>query len=147
MAAERPRFRDQTQLFFHFASGTRLSLYELDRLFDSGQADQARAYLLSRVLVWDLLEKHGEATGGRILEEVGKGASFEMAFENVTGQSTADAGAEFFKPQRVWTVWMPILFSQETLWMAITLLAILAIWRKRKRSAELRKRWDEEDSS
>jgi uncharacterized membrane-anchored protein len=40
---------------------------------------------------------------------------------------------------------MPIFFSQETLWLVITLLAILAIWRKRKRGAEIRRRWDEEE--
>jgi hypothetical protein len=146
MAAERPRLLEQTQLFIYLASGARLSLRDLDRLFDGGEADQARAYQLSRVLVWGLLRDHGEDTGGRILRQVAQGASFESAYTNVTGQSTAEAEAEFFKRERVWTTWMPIIFSQETLWLAITLLAILAIWRKRKRGAEMRKRWDEEES-
>jgi len=145
MAAERPRFLEQTQLFIYLASGARLSLEQLDRLFDGSEADQARAYQLSRILVWGLLRDHGTDTGARILRQVARGASFESAFTDATGQSTASAEAAFFKRERVWTTWMPILFSQETLWLAITLLAILAIWRKRKRGAELRKRWDEEE--
>jgi len=144
-AAERRGFRDQTQLFLHLASGSRLSLHELDLLFQGGQADQTRAYLLSGALVQHLLGEYGEAVGARILELVGKGASFETAFADVTGQSPAAAEAEFWKRQRVWTTWIPILFSQETLWMAITLLALIAIQRLRKRNAERRKRWEEEE--
>ena len=89
MAAERPGIRDQTQLFFDLASGSTPSLQEIDRLFDSGQADQSRAYQLSRVLVWDLLRKHGQTSGGRILGLVGQGIPFETAFKDVTGQTTA----------------------------------------------------------
>ncbi|HET9218255.1 MAG TPA: hypothetical protein VFR18_14820 [Terriglobia bacterium] len=145
MAAERPRLLDQTQLFAYLASGARLTLRDLDQLFEGGEADQARAYQLSRVLVWDLLREHGEHTGGRILRQISEGASFETAFTNVIGKSTDAVEADFFKRDSVWATWMPILFSQETLWLVITLLAILAIWRKRKRGAEIRKRWEEEE--
>jgi hypothetical protein len=146
IAAERGwRFRDQTQLFFHLVSGERPNLRELDGLFKGGQSDQTRAYLLSGALVQNLLTKHGEAAGGRILEKVGAGASFETAFTDVAGQSTSAAEAEFWNRQRAWTTWIPVLFSQETLWIAITILAILAIQRRRKRNAEIRKRWEQED--
>jgi hypothetical protein len=146
MAAERGwKFRDQTQLFIQLVSGTRLSLHELDRLFEGGQADQTRAYLLSGALVQNLMTKHGDAVGGRILEQVGRGASFETAFTDVAGQSTSAAETEFWNRQRVWTTWIPVVFSQETLWMVITLLALVAILRRRKRSAEIRKRWEEEE--
>jgi hypothetical protein len=146
MAAERGwKFRDQTQLFIQLVSGNRLSLDELDRLFEGGQADQTRAYLLSGALVQNLLTKHGDAVGGRILEQVGLGASFETAFRDVAGQSTSAAETEFWIRQRVWTTWIPVVFSQETLWMVITLLALVAIHRRRKRNAEIRRRWEEEE--
>lgn len=146
MAAERGwKLRDQTQLFIQLVSGTRLSLHELDRLFEGGQTDQTRAYLLSRALVQNLLTKHGDAVGARILEQVRMGASFETAFRDVAGQSTAAAETEFWNGQRVWTTWIPVVFSQETLWMVITLLALVAIQRRRKRNAEMRKRWEEEE--
>jgi hypothetical protein len=146
MAAERNRgFGDQTQLLFYLASGSRLSFDTIDRLFDGGQDDQKRAYLLSGTLVWDLLRKHGQTAGSRILEKIGKGESFATAFKDATGQSLNEADTEFWDRQQVWTTWLPIIFSQETLWTAITLLAFLAIWRVRIRNAKIRKRWEEED--
>jgi hypothetical protein len=145
MAAERPRFRDQTDIFFHLVARSRLSLWDIDRLFEGGQADQTRAYLLSRTLVWNLLREHGESAGGQILEKVGRGAAFESAFTNVIGKSTAKAEADFWNSRRVWTTWIPVLLSQEVLWLAITLLAVLAIWRRRRRNAALRKEWEEEE--
>jgi hypothetical protein len=148
MAAERGwKLRDQTQLFIQFVSGTRLSLRELDNLFEGGQKDQERAYLLAGALVQNLLTEHGDAAGRRILEQVGMGASFETAFRDIAGQSTSAAEAEFWNRQRVWTTWIPILFSQETLWMVITVLALVAIQRRRKRNAEMRKRWEEEEEN
>ena len=146
MSSERGwRFRDQTQLFYELVSGSRESLDSLDRLFQGTQADQNRAYLLSGALVRRLLSDHGDTAGGKILERVGQGASFEIAFADVTGRSPASAEAEFWSTQNVWTTWIPILFSQETLWIAVTALALLAILRRRRRNAEIQEKWDEED--
>jgi hypothetical protein len=148
MSAEREwRFRDQTQLFYELVSGARESLDTLNQLFQGTQSDQNRAYLLSGALVRGLLKDHGETAAGRILENVASGSSFESAFTDVIGQSPAAADAEFWETHRVWTSWIPILFSQEVLWMAITVLALLAIQRRRRRNAEIRKRWEEEDKT
>jgi len=144
-AERRLGFRDQTQLFLQLATGKKLGFRDIDRLFEGGQADQTRAYLLSGAVVRDLLSEHGDTVGGRILEQMHRGASFEVAFGDITGQSLSTAEAVFWERQRVWSTWLPIFFSQETLWMAITALAILAILRRRKRNAEMRKRWDEEE--
>jgi hypothetical protein len=145
-AAERSRgVGDHTQFLLYHAFRSRLSFDGIDRLFDGGPYDQERAYLLSGTLVWDLLRKHGETAGGRILEQVGRGVSFSTAFRDVTGQSLNEAETEFWNREHIWTAWLGIVFSQETLWMTITLLAILAIWRVRKRNAKIRKRWEEED--
>ena len=146
MSAEREwKFRDKTQLFFELVSGSRESLSTLDQLFQGTQRDQTRAYLLSGAFVGGLLNENGETAAGRILQGVADGNSFESAFADVIGRSTAAAESDFWKSQRVWTSWIPVLFSQEVLWMAVTVLALLAIYRRRRRSAAIRKRWDEED--
>jgi len=148
MSAEREwKFRDQTRLFYELVSGSRETLDTLDRLFQGTQADQTRAYLLSGALVRGLLKEHGETAAGRILENVARGTSFESAFTNVIGRSPDAAEVEFWETQRVWTSWIPILFSQEVLWMAITILALVAIQRRRRRSAEIEKRWEEEEKT
>jgi hypothetical protein len=145
-SAERSQgLRDKTQLYLQLVSGSPSSLDEIDRLFGGGPSDQARAYLLSGAIVQSLISEHGQNVAARILERVGNGESFESAFADVVGQSPSAEETEFWKRQRVWTAWIPVLSSQETLWSVITLLAILAIWRRRKRNAELRKKWEEED--
>lgn len=147
MVAERQwGLGDQTQLLYQLVSGPRDSLDALNRLFEGGQREQTRAYLLSGAFVHHLVRGYGDDAPGRILQEMDDGASFETAFYNVTGRTTTRAEAEFWDSHRVWTTWIPILFSDEMLWAAVTLLALLAIQRKRRRNAQLRQRWEEEEN-
>lgn len=146
MAVERRwNFGDQTQLFYQLVSGPRESFVDINRLFDGSPSDRNRAYLLSGALVRELMRR-SEDVPRRILQEVRRGASFETAFFDVTGRTTTTAETEFWSSQRVWTTWIPVVFSDETLWMAVTVLAILAIRRHRRKNAEIQKRWEEEDS-
>jgi hypothetical protein len=148
MAAEHGwKFRDQTRLLFHLVTGPRRSLIELNRLFESGETDQSRAYLLSGAMVRELLNRHGETSAARILQRMGNGDSFEDAFIAITGMSPSAEESRFWDSQRVWTTWVSILFSDESLWMAVTLLALLAILRRRRKNAETERKWEEEEGS
>jgi hypothetical protein len=148
MAAERQRgFEDQTQLFYQLVTGSRTSLDALDRLFEGRESDQVRAYALAGALVHNVFERHGPAGCARILSRVRRGASFEAAFTEVAGVTPAVAESEFWQRQRIWTNWLPIITSATTLWMAVTLLAILAIYRRRRRNIEIAKQWDEDKPS
>jgi hypothetical protein len=146
MAAERERgFEDQTQLFYQLVTGSRTSLDELDRLFEGGRSDQVRAYALAGALVHDLFERYSPAGCAQMLTHIGRGASFEAAFADVAGISPAAAESEFWRRQRIWTNWLPIITSTTTLWMAVTLLAILAIYRRRRRNLEIAKQWEKDE--
>jgi hypothetical protein len=146
MAAEHGwRFRDQTRLLFHLVSGPRLSLVELNRLFEGGESGRSRAYLLSGALVRELLKQHGEASAAKILQRMGHGDSFDDAFIAITGVSPPEAESRFWDSQRVWTNWVSLLFSDEALWVVVTLLALLAILRRRRRNAEIERKWEEEE--
>jgi hypothetical protein len=147
LAAERGwRFRDQTQLLYHLVSGRQDSLAALNRLFDGSKDDQSRAYLLSGAIVRDLLTRHGDKIAGQILERMGRGAEFHSAFTAVIGKTPSESEADFWTRQHVWTNWFSILVSQETVWAGITLLAILAIVRRRRKNAEIARRWEEEEA-
>jgi hypothetical protein len=146
MTAERERgFEDQTQLFYQLVAGSRTSLDELDRLFEGGKSDQVRAYVLAGALVHDLFKRYSPAGCAQMLTRVGRGASFEAAFADVAGISPAAAESEFWRRQRIWTNWLPIITSTTTLWMAVTLLAILAIYRRRRRNLEIAKQWEKDE--
>jgi len=148
MAAERERrFQDQTELLYQLVAGSRTTLSELDRLFSGGQTEQVRAYALAGAIVHDILERYGANACARILMRVAQGASFDPAFHFVTGVPPDKMESEFWGRQRIWTTWIPVLGSTTTLWLAVTLLALLAIRSRRRRNREIEKRWEDEDGN
>jgi hypothetical protein len=145
MAAERERrFQDQTQLLYQLVTGSRPDLAELDRLFAGGQQEQVRAYAIAGALVHDVMNRHGATSCAHILARLNRGDSFEEAFRNATGVTPSADESDFWQRQRLWTTWVPIITSGTTVWLAITLLALLAIYRRRRRNREIERRWEEE---
>jgi hypothetical protein len=147
MEVERQRrWQDQTQLFYQLLTGGETDLQGLDRLFAGGQNDQTRAYALAGAFVHDLLTLHGPQTARNILMRVHSGMEFDAAFAVVTGSPPSRAEAEFWHSQRIWTSWVPIISSTTVLWLGVTLLALLAIYMRRRRNREIEEEWAKEDS-
>ena len=121
------------------------SLREVDAAFSGEASRVSRAYAMSAALVRYLLHRHGDTAVARILAGVGKGAEFGEAFEAATGESSGDFARAYFRREALWTTWVPFLTSSTVLWMAITLLALFAIRRRRERDAALREAWAEEE--
>jgi hypothetical protein len=148
MEVERERrFQDQTELFYQLVKGGKTDLRQLDGLFGGTQSDQTRAYALAGALVHDLTLSYGPGAFREILNRVHQGVPFDTAFADVTGVSPSAAESEFWRRQRIWTSWIPVLTSSTTLWLAITLLAILAIVMRRRRNRELERQWEKEEKS
>jgi hypothetical protein len=146
MAAEHGwRFQDQTQLLYHLVLGSAVSLHQIDSMFRGTQRDQTRAYALAGAFVRDLLEQHGSSMAAQIFAQMKDGASFDMAFAAVTRLTPAAAESRFWEQQRIWTNWIPIITESPTLWIAITLLALLAIRSRRKRDAAMKEEWEKEE--
>jgi hypothetical protein len=121
------------------------SLRDVDAAFSGDVSAVARAYAMSAALVRYLLHRHGDTAVARILARIGRGAEFGEAFEAATGEGPGDFARAFFRREAVWTTWVPFLTSSTVLWMAITLLALFAIRRRRERDAALREAWAEEE--
>jgi hypothetical protein len=146
MAAERERqFQDQTQLLYQLVTGSRTSLDQLNRLFAGGQREQARAYGLAGALVHDVIQRQGSTSCGEILMQVKGGIPFDAAFADVSGLTPAEWELAFWHRQRVWTAWASIITSSTTVWLAVTVLAILAIYRRRQRNRAIEERWAREE--
>jgi hypothetical protein len=147
MEVERARrFQDQTQLFYQLVTGGETDLPQLDRLFSGGENDQTRAYALAGALVHDLLQRHGPAVCREILMHMHGGVPFDTAFADVTGVTPSHAESEFWQHQRIWTSWVPIITSSTILWLAVTLLALAAIYVRRRRNRQIEEQWEEEES-
>lgn len=146
VAVERPwDLEDRSRLVWELMAGPRLRLREINAMFDGGQAAQSRAYSLSTAFVRDLIREHGAGAPAAILRLVGEDVPFERAVATVAGQPLGAVEDGFWERQRVWTVWMPMLTSGEAFWLAVILLAALAVWRRRRHSAAIRRRWEEEE--
>jgi hypothetical protein len=146
MATERERrFQDQTQLFYQLLGSSHTTLDELDHLFSRGQNDQVRAYALAGAIVDDVFQRYGPTACRNILMRMHDGEDFDRSFKAVTGLTPESLDAEFWRRQRIWTIWVPILGSSTTLWLVITFLALLAIYMRRKRNQKIEEEWAKED--
>ena len=146
MVVERPwGFEDRSRLAWELAAGPRLTTREIDALFDGGQSAQSRAYSLSAAVVRDIIREHGAASPAGILRLVNANVGFDEAVARVAGRPIAAVEVGFWDRQRVWTVWMPLVTSESVLWLAVVALAALAVWRRRRRGAQIRRRWAEEE--
>ncbi|MDD5563694.1 MAG: peptidase MA family metallohydrolase [Thermoanaerobaculaceae bacterium] len=117
------------------------SLAEVDAGFSGDAAAAARSYAVSAALVRYLLRRHGDDVVGRVLAGVAHGAAFEDSFAAATGNSVGRFARSYFQKETFWTTWVPFVTSTTALWMGITVLALLAIRRRRKRDALLREGW------
>jgi hypothetical protein len=75
------------------------------------------------------------------------GASFDEAFASTAGDSPEGFARAYFRREAIWNAWVPFLTSATALWMGITLLALLAIRRRRERDASLRAIWAAEEAA
>jgi hypothetical protein len=119
----------------------------LDAGFEGNDAEVRRAYALSAAFVRFLQQRYGTLTTATVLQRVGGGRSFEEAFAATTGVPLSEAEQIFFEEDAFWNTWLPFLTSTGALWMAVTLLALVAIQRRRARSRRMIEAWDEEDET
>jgi hypothetical protein len=143
LAARSWRLRDQTELALGLLWGPRVPLWKLDDLFLGDRRQVERGYALAGALVGDLLERYGPAVPRIVLARIAHGDPFEEAIRGATGATLADIGEAFFERQATLKRWIPILTSTAALWFAISILAIVAGIRKRRKRVELEKEMGE----
>jgi hypothetical protein len=119
---------------------------DVSRLFRSdARSETTLAYLLATVLVDDLRERHGATLPGRVAAHVARGVAFPQAFVLETGETPDAAAVRAWVAYRRWTNWLPAVTSGSALWVLILLLACLAFIAGRRRRAQRRRAWDDED--
>lgn len=145
MAAEdRPALTDRMEIALALVFGDE-TVPPVER-FNAGGQTTRRAYVMAGAFVRDLLVRYGPTVVARILAQLAAGASFDTAFAQVTGLSVAEADREF-RSDSLWYQAVPLLTSSAVLWMGVTALALFAIRKRRQHSAQMRRRWEEEERS
>ena len=136
---------DRSRLAVSILRGGRKSMSELDAEFAHERGDIRRAYALSAALVRDLLRRYGTDAGARILRNISQDLTFDASFEEATGIALSAFEASFWRRHTFWYRWVPILTSSITLWVGVTVLALAAGVRRRRRNAEQYRVWEEEE--
>lgn len=138
---------EQTRLATTLLRGGEVPMAVVDRRFGGGEGEVRSAYTLSGAFVRDLLRRHGRESVGAILSGVAAGLPFDEAFARATGTTLAEAESTFWESQTFWYRWVPFLTSSAVLWILITLLALWAIRRRRRRDAAQRAVWEAEEAA
>jgi MYXO-CTERM domain-containing protein len=147
VAVERPwDLEDRARLASELLFGPRLSLGAIDALFSADESAQRRAYLLSTAVVRYLMQAYGGDVPARVLNEVARGRSFDLAIAAATARAVPRLEEEFWRSQRTWTTWVPFLASSTILWLGVIGLAALAVRRRRQRSRQIRAGWATEEA-
>jgi hypothetical protein len=145
VAARHWDLEDRARLVWAMVSGTEVSLDELNSLFVGDDTSVRRAYVLAHAFTLDLLEHTQGDVPKHILAKVKQGLIFPEAFAQSTFMTLTQAEEDFWSRQTLWNRWIPVATSSGMVWLTITLLAIWAYTKQRRRSAAIKKEWREDD--
>ncbi len=121
------------------------SAYQLEFEFYGTKERVHAAYALSGALVRFLTQEYGEDLPYRIFRRLKDGERFRVAFRTETGVTLHEAEKPFWRRYQRAFWWLLGITSTSTLWIAITVLFLLATWTKNRRLQEIRERWAEEE--
>ena len=139
-------FEDRWRLAWALVSADQVRMDEVNDLLEAGSSSADGGYALASAFVRHIIDTQGSNVPARILAAVANGVSFEAAFEQATGRSLVDAEDSFRVELASWTRQIPFLTSPFVLWMIVTLLALVAIYVRHRRSVERRRELAEEDA-
>jgi len=145
VAAREWGVEDRARFAMAVLGGTTRTTRGLDAGFQGSDVEVRRAYALSAAFVRFVQQRYGSSAPASVLRGIGSGLSFEDAFAATAGVPLAEAEHRFFKEDAFWNTWLPFLTSTGALWMAVTLLALVAIHRRRVRSRQMIEEWENED--
>lgn len=144
---ERPwGLRDRSEIALAVLGGGH-SLAALEADFHGSAARAARAYGVAGAFVRDLLHRYGSGFPAHVLQAMGAGATFDVAFARATSTTLGEAERLFWQDSWSYSV-LPLLTSSVAVWAGILLLAVYARRRRRARRTAQRLKWEiEEDEA
>ena len=145
VAARQWGVEDRARFAMAVLGGRFQNTSDLNAAFEGNDSEVRRAYAMSAALVRFIQQRYGTLAPATVLRGLARGLEFEDAFIQATGVPLSRAELVFFEEDAFWNTWLPFLTSTGALWMAVTLLALVAIHRRRVRSRQMIEDWEKED--
>lgn len=120
------------------------SLARLDRAFVASEGGARMAYAASFDFVHWATREYGDDLVPRVLAAA-RDQPFRAAWREVTGVPLSASEEAWRDTALTWHRWVPALTGAGTLWMAVTLLFLVAAWRRRVHTREAMERLEEAD--
>ena len=113
--------------------------------FPEEEAGARLAYAQSFSFVRFLTERDGASLIGRWLARVRGGAGFAEAYRRVAGRTLAEAERDWRGEVDFLYRIVPLASSSAVFWGALSVLVVAGYIRKRRRSRDILRRWEEEE--
>ena len=124
--------------------GRMLPLASLSASFPAAEAEARLAYAQSASVLSFLDTRYGRRRFGILMREL-RGHGFEAAFRVAYGTGIGAAEGQWLRWVNRRFAWVPALTSETAFWLLITLLFLVAIAVRRRRSRLMRERWEKEE--
>jgi len=119
-------------------------LASLSVSFPAAEAEARLAYAQSASFLTFLDSRYGRGRFTVLMREL-RGRGFEEAFRVAYGVGIGGAEGQWLRWVNRRFAWVPAMTSETAFWLAITLLFLVAIAVRRRRSRLMRERWEEEE--
>jgi hypothetical protein len=137
---------DRAMLLMRGAAGGRLQpLEQLRRSWPSSGSAARLAYAQSIAFVAFLRAEVGDDALAQTVTGLRTGHDFDTAVQTATGLELAELERRWLADLRVTYAWIPLLTSSGTLWVAITVVFLLAYARRRRDKRARLAQMDAED--
>lgn len=121
------------------------TLARMDRDFVASESAARTAYAASFDFVKWAVDRYGEELLPEVLDGLARGRSFREAWRAAAGVPLYESEEAWRDTALTWYRWIPALTGAGTLWTAITLLFLVASWRRRVKTQRTIERMEEED--
>ena len=125
--------------------GTFFSFSELTYQFPRSESEARKAYEESFNIISYLLETYGIRSIQEIFRGLRRNQPFEASFHQATGQTVAEFELAWQETMRFDYTWIPVFTGAGTVWGIMSLMFLLAYFRKKKRTDRRLKLMEIED--
>ena len=126
-------------------SNSLIPLYELAEDFPQNESQARTAYAQSCSIVTYMVKEYGSNSLRECIHLIAEGRGIDEAMAGAIGIDTIWLERKWLKDLKKRYKWISLVTSWVVLWGFVVLIALLAYWRRKLKSLQILKQWEEEE--